>query len=192
MTDKSFHPYCCKFKLKSNKHPLPFSATFDFSPHQEIVISFFCALVLRTLSYEIASLLLFFFIILLKILLIFGTYLLTYLRSWALLEELSIVQPLRNPPAFHGTRRFNTMFTRALHWSLSRAISIQSTPSHPVSLRSILILPTHLHLGLPSGLFPSDFGNTVRKLFATKGLRATQTELATYTGTEISAEIANT
>jgi hypothetical protein len=31
------------------------------------------------------------------------------------------------------------MFTRALHWSLSWAISIQSTPSHSVSLRSILI-----------------------------------------------------
>jgi hypothetical protein len=58
------------------------------------------------------------------------SYLLTYLRSWALLEELSIVQHLRNTPAFHGTRRFNTVFTRALHWSLSWAISIQSTPSH--------------------------------------------------------------
>jgi hypothetical protein len=36
----------------------------------------------------------------------------------SLLEELSIVQPLMNPPAFYGTRRFNTVFTRALHWSL--------------------------------------------------------------------------
>jgi hypothetical protein len=51
------------------------------------------------------------------------------------------VQPLRNPPAFHGTRRFNTVFTRALHLSLSWAISIQSTASHPVSLRYILCLP---------------------------------------------------
>jgi hypothetical protein len=38
---------------------------------------------------------------------------LTYLRSWALLEELPIVQPLKNSPAFYGTRRFNTVFTRA-------------------------------------------------------------------------------
>jgi hypothetical protein len=40
----------------------------------------------------------------------------TYLRGWDLLEELPIVQPLKNFPAFHGTRRFNTVFTRALHW----------------------------------------------------------------------------
>jgi hypothetical protein len=36
------------------------------------------------------------------------------------------------------------MFTRALHWSLSWARSIQFIPSHPISLRSILIcLPTY-------------------------------------------------
>jgi hypothetical protein len=84
-------------------------------------------------------------------------YLLTYLRSWALLEEPPIVQPLKNFAAFYGTRRFNTVFTRSLHWSLSWAISIQSTPSRPISLRSILILSTHLRLGLPSGLFPPGF-----------------------------------
>jgi hypothetical protein len=32
------------------------------------------------------------------------------------------------------------VFTRALHWSLSWARSIQSIPSHPISLRSILII----------------------------------------------------
>jgi hypothetical protein len=37
--------------------------------------------------------------------------LLTYLRSWALLEEPPIVWPLKNFPEFYGTRRFNTMFT---------------------------------------------------------------------------------
>jgi hypothetical protein len=67
----------------------------------------------------------------------FIVYLLTYLRIWALLEEPPIVQPLKNFPAFYGTRRLNTVFARALHWSLSWAISIQSTPSHPISLRSI-------------------------------------------------------
>jgi hypothetical protein len=37
----------------------------------------------------------------------------------ALLEKLPIVQLLKNFPAFYGTRRFITVFTRALHWSLS-------------------------------------------------------------------------
>jgi hypothetical protein len=47
------------------------------------------------------------------------------------------------------------VFTRAIHWSLSWATSIQSTPSHFISSRSILILSNHLRLGLPSGLaFP--------------------------------------
>jgi hypothetical protein len=84
-------------------------------------------------------------------------YLLTHSRSWALLEELPNVQPLKNFPAFYRNRRFNTVFTRALHWSLSWATSIQSTPDHPISLRCILILSTHLRLGLPSGLFPSGY-----------------------------------
>jgi hypothetical protein len=41
--------------------------------------------------------------------------LLTYLRSWALLEKPPIEQPLKNFPAFYGTWRFITVFTRALH-----------------------------------------------------------------------------
>jgi len=43
---------------------------------------------------------------------------------------------------------------KSLSWSQSCARWIHSTPSHPVSLRSILILSTHLCLGLMSGLFP--------------------------------------
>jgi hypothetical protein len=49
------------------------------------------------------------------------------------------MQPLKNFPAFYGTRRFNTVFTRALHWSLE---PYQSNPHHPISLRPVLILPT--------------------------------------------------
>jgi len=37
---------------------------------------------------------------------------------------------------------------------------IQSTPSHSISLRSILILPSHLLLGLTSGVFPSGYPTT--------------------------------
>jgi hypothetical protein len=64
------------------------------------------------------------------------TYLFTYLRCWSLLEKLPIVQPLKNFPAFYATRRLVTIFTRALHWPLSSARSIQSIPSNPLSLRS--------------------------------------------------------
>jgi hypothetical protein len=70
---------------------------------------------------------------------------LTYLWSWALLEKLPIVQLLKNFPAFYGTQRFIIVFTRALHWSLFWARSIQFIPPQPVSLRSILILsPTYV------------------------------------------------
>jgi hypothetical protein len=47
-----------------------------------------------------------------------NSYLLTYSWSWALLEKLPIVQPLKKFPAFYGIWRFITVFTRALHWSL--------------------------------------------------------------------------
>jgi hypothetical protein len=39
--------------------------------------------------------------------------------SWAILEKPPVVQLLKNIPTFYGTRRFITVFTRALHWSLS-------------------------------------------------------------------------
>jgi hypothetical protein len=79
------------------------------------------------------------------------------LQSWALLERPLDVRPLDSFPAFHGTRRFNTEFTRFLRLFLSWVRPIQSTSPHPTSPRSILILFTHLRLGLPSGLFPSGF-----------------------------------
>jgi hypothetical protein len=82
---------------------------------------------------------------------------LTHSWNWVLLEKLPIVQLLKNFPAFNGTRRFITVFTRVLQRSLSRARSIQSIPSHPVPLRFIWIFSTHLRLGLPSGLLPSGF-----------------------------------
>jgi hypothetical protein len=55
------------------------------------------------------------------------TYLFTELSpSWG---AVNCAAP-QEPPSIYGTRWFNTVFTRALHWSLSWAISIQST--HPI------------------------------------------------------------
>jgi hypothetical protein len=101
------------------------------------------------------------------------THSLTHSWSWALLEKLPIVQLLKNFPAFYGTRRFITVFTRVLHWSLSWSRSIQSIPSHPTSLKSILILSTYLRLGLPSGLFPSYFLTNILYAFSFSPIRAT-------------------
>jgi hypothetical protein len=95
-----------------------------------------------------------------------------YLLSWALLEKPLIGQPLKNFPAFYGTQRFNTVFTRALHWSLSWAVSILSTPSHPISRRSILMLSTHLRLDLPSGLFTYGFPTNILYAFLFTPIRA--------------------
>jgi hypothetical protein len=39
--------------------------------------------------------------------------------------------------------------------------SIQFIPTHPLSLRCILILSIHLQRGLPSGLSPSDFPTNI-------------------------------
>jgi hypothetical protein len=55
---------------------------------------------------------------------------LTHSWSWALLEKPPIMQLLKNFPAFYGTRRFITVFTRALHYSLSLVRS--TNPYHPI------------------------------------------------------------
>ena len=74
-----------------------------------------------------------------------------------LLEKLTVVQLVKKFPAFQGTRRFITALTSIRHLYLSWASPIQSIYPHPTSWRSILILSTHLRLGLLSGLFPSGF-----------------------------------
>jgi hypothetical protein len=46
-------------------------------------------------------------------------------------------------------------------------------PSHPISLRSILILSIHLQLGLPFGIFPSGFPTNILYAFLFSPIRAT-------------------
>ena len=81
------------------------------------------------------------------------------LTPWCrvLLEKLTGLQLVKKFPAFHGTRRLITALTSVRHLSLSWASPIQSIYPHPTFWKSILILSTHLRLGLPSGLFPSGF-----------------------------------
>jgi hypothetical protein len=70
------------------------------------------------------------------------------------------VQPLKNFSWFYETRRFITVFTKALYWSIFWARS-----THPISLHRISLGPIyHLRLGLPSGLVP--FGIPTNILYA--------------------------
>jgi hypothetical protein len=61
--------------------------------------------------------------------------------------HVSHSQSVKKFSIFYGTRRFVTVFTRACRWILTSASQIQSTP-----FRCILILASHLCLGLPSGM----------------------------------------
>jgi hypothetical protein len=74
------------------------------------------------------------------------------ITSWTrvILEKLIVTQLLKKFPAFNRTRRVIIVFTRVRHWSLSWARWIQFTTFHPISLRSVLMLYTHLRLCLPT------------------------------------------
>jgi hypothetical protein len=77
--------------------------------------------------------------------------------SWLRFEMVLLSQLAKKLPAFYGARRCITVCARARHLSLSRGRWIQSTLSHPPCLRSILIVSSHLPIGLHSGHLPSGF-----------------------------------
>jgi len=88
------------------------------------------------------------------------------LTPWCrvLLEKLTGLQLVKKFPAFHGTWRFITALTSVRHLSLSWARPIQSIYQHPTSWRFILILSTHLRLGLPS-VYKKNKRNQKRSFF---------------------------
>jgi hypothetical protein len=72
--------------------------------------------------------------------------------SWVLLQNLSVVQLLKNFPKHYWAKTLISMFTRPLHWSLPKA-----RPPHRISLGFLLIFPAICHLGLRNGFFPSGY-----------------------------------
>jgi len=89
------------------------------------------------------------------------------------LEKLIVTQLVNKFPAFYGTLRFITMFTRDRQWSLSSAICIQSIPiTFLLKIHSNSVLSSHLRLALPSGLLPSDFPTNVFYEYLTSSVRA--------------------
>jgi len=87
----------------------------------------------------------------------FNIWLLLTPGSRDLLEKLTGTQLGKEFPTFYGTWSFITIFTTARHLSLSWASSIHSIPPHTTFWRSILLLFSHLRLGIPNGIFPSGF-----------------------------------
>jgi hypothetical protein len=83
-------------------------------------------------------------------------YLLTYTMVQDMLWKSGSNLACQTTACFlHGTRKFITVLTKARHWTLSWASGTQFALSIPIFLRLILMLSSHLRIGLPSGLLSS-------------------------------------
>jgi hypothetical protein len=90
--------------------------------------------------------------------------------SWEANQSSQLVKKFS---AFYGTRRFFTVLTSARHPSLSWANSLQSPRPPTTYWISILILSSHLRLGLPNVLFPSGFPTNTLRTPLSSPIRAT-------------------
>jgi hypothetical protein len=84
--------------------------------------------------------------------------------TFLLLGKLSGLQLVKKFPAFLEPKGSLPHSQVPPNLSLSRANSIHSIPPHPTSWRSILILSSHLPLGVPSGDFR--LGLSTKTLYA--------------------------
>ena len=78
-------------------------------------------------------------------------------RNRILLKKVTVPQLGMIFPAFYGSLRFITVFTKARHLFLFWVRSVHSTPFKPTSSRSFSILSSHWSLSLPSSFFPWTF-----------------------------------
>jgi hypothetical protein len=71
------------------------------------------------------------------------------LTPWCrdLLEKLTVIHLVKKSPAFYGTRRFITIFTRSHHWSLFWARWIQTTTLHYIPLNFFFPLASTVLIG---------------------------------------------
>jgi hypothetical protein len=89
------------------------------------------------------------------------------LNPWrrVLLEKLTVTQLVKKFPWLYRNQRFITVFVRERHWFLFWARCIHFTLTELNHVRSILILSSHPHPGLPSGYFPSCFPTIILYIF---------------------------
>jgi hypothetical protein len=76
-----------------------------------------------------------------------------------IVTQLVISPPVTKP-------KFITIFTEICHWILQWANWIQSTTSHSVTWRYILILVSSLHIDFKSDLFPWGFLTYILNVFS--------------------------